>query len=90
MSQNKVYQSLKEIGGEGSTDELRSYLKNEYPDLTLHQYATDRLRTLEKKGIVEIDDNSIPYYIYIVDEDWEGIPDNLDSRDFPPASGDNK
>lgn len=90
MSQNKVYQALKAIGGEGTTSAIRAHLKDEYPDSTLYKYATNRLRKLEKKGIVEIDESSNPYHVYLVDDDWDGVPDNLSSRDFPPNSGDNE
>lgn len=86
MSQNKVYEALKEVGGEGTTAELREHLAEKFPDSTLPDYAVNRLRQLEDKGVVEIDDSSTPYYVRITDENWEGIRDSLADRDFPPQS----
>jgi uncharacterized membrane protein len=90
MSQNKVYGILKEIGGEASTSEVRRRLEEKYPDSTLHEYVTNRLRSLEEKDVIEIDKSSRPYYVRIVDEDWEGIPESIANRDFPPKSDDNE
>lgn len=88
MSQNKVYQSLKEIGGEGTTSELRDHISENFPDSTLSDYAVNRLRQLEEKGVVEIDESSVPYRVEIIDDDWEGIKETLAERDFPPKSED--
>jgi len=88
MSQNKVYQGLKEIGGEGTTAELRSHLSEKFPDSTLADYAVNRLRQLEDKGVVEIDDTSRPYRVEIIDDNWDGIKEALAERDFPPKSAD--
>ena len=84
MSQNKVYEALKEINGEGTTTELREHLAEKYPHSTLSDYAVNRLRRLEEKNIVEIDDESVPYHVVISDEDWEGVQKSLANRDFPP------
>lgn len=88
MSQNKVYESLKEIGGEGTTAELREHISEKFPNSSLSDYAVNRLRQLEQKNVVEIDDSSIPFYVRIIDENWEGIRDSLANRDFPPQSND--
>lgn len=73
MSQNKVYEGLEEIGGEGTTGELREHLAEKFPDSTLPEYAVNRLRQLEEKNVVEIDDGSSPYQVRIIDENWEGF-----------------
>jgi len=89
MSQNKVYDALEEIGGEGTTAELREHISSKFPDSTLPDYATDRLRKLEEKDVVEIDETKPPYYVKIMDEDWNRVPESLCHNDFPPASEDN-
>jgi PleD family two-component response regulator len=88
MSQNKVYQGLKEIGGEGTTTELRDHLSEKFPDSTLADYAVNRLRQLEEKGVVKIDDSSTPYRVVVIDDNWDGIKETLAERDFPPESED--
>jgi hypothetical protein len=90
MSQNKVYEALKEIGGEGTTAELREHISEKYPNSTLSDYAVNRLRQLEEKNVVEIDDSSTPFYVHIIDENWEGIRESLADRDFPPESNDER
>lgn len=86
MSQNKVYQALKEIGGEGTTTELRDHLSDKFSNSSLPDYAMNRLRKLEEKDVVNIDDSSIPFCVHITDENWEGVQDSLAHRDFPPGS----
>ncbi|MFC3477093.1 hypothetical protein [Halobacterium litoreum] len=88
MSQNKVYRALMHLGERTTTSELRTYLEDEYPDSKLHLYASDRLRKLEEKGVVEIDDDTQPFEVRLLDDDWEGIPSSLANRSFPPESGD--
>ncbi|WP_323677807.1 hypothetical protein [Halorubellus sp. PRR65] len=88
MSQNKVYQGLKDIGGEGTTTELRDHLSEKFPDSTLADYAVNRLRQLEEKGVVKIDDSSTPYRVVVIDDNWDGIKETLAERDFPPESED--
>ncbi|MDB2239207.1 hypothetical protein [Halorubrum ezzemoulense] len=88
MSQNKVYQGLKEIGGEGTTTELRDHLSEKFPDSTLADYAVNRLRQLEEKGVVKIDDSSTPYRVVVIDDNWDGIKETLAERDFPPEPED--
>lgn len=90
MSQDKVYQGLQEIGGEGTTTELREYLSDRFPNSTLPDYVTNRLRKLEDKNVVEINDHSRPYHAKIIDNEWNGINNNLAKRDFPPESSDDK
>lgn len=53
MSQRKVYEILKELGGEATTGEVRERAKEKYPKNTLHMYASDRLHKLSKWGIVK-------------------------------------
>lgn len=88
MSQNKVYQALREIGGEGTTTELRGHLSEKFPDSSLANYATNRVRQLEDKGVVEVNDDTRPFRVKITDDDWDGIRDTLADRDFPPKSED--
>lgn len=90
MSQNKVYQGLKEIGGEGTTTELRDHLSEKFPDSTLADYAVSRLRQLEEKGVVKIDESSRPYRVVIINDNWDGIKETLAERDFPPRPKDEK
>lgn len=86
MSQNKVYAALRELGGKATTTEIRHKLEEEYPDSTLYKYTTNRLRSLEEKEVVGMDESSKPFNVYIVDEDWDGIPESLAHRSFPPGS----
>lgn len=83
-----MYEGLKEMDGEGTTTELKNHLSEKFPDSTLPDYAANRLRKLEEKGVVEIDDTSRPYYVEIIDEEWDGINQELAERDFPPKSKD--
>jgi DNA-binding HxlR family transcriptional regulator len=53
MSQRDVYEILKEIGGKATTNEIRNLAKNKYPNRTLYQYVSDRLKKLQKWGYVE-------------------------------------
>lgn len=88
MSQNRVYEGLQEIGGKGTTKELKEHLSEKFPDSTLPDYATNRLRQLEEKGVVKINETSSPYYVEIIDDEWDGINKTLAKRDFPPKSKD--
>lgn len=84
MSQNKVYSALEDLDGEANTDELREKLNEKYPDSTLHKYATQRLRSLEEKGVVELIEDSSPLTARIIDDEWEGVPENISHQNFPP------
>lgn len=52
MSQKEVYEILKSLGGRATTREIRDEAHRRFPTLTLYSYVTNRLRRLEKKGIV--------------------------------------
>uniref|UniRef100_A0A7V3KNY3 Uncharacterized protein n=1 Tax=candidate division WOR-3 bacterium TaxID=2052148 RepID=A0A7V3KNY3_UNCW3 len=52
MSQKEVYEIIKELGGEATYSEIKRRAKEKFPNLTLWQYVTDRLKKLEKKGYV--------------------------------------
>jgi uncharacterized membrane protein len=52
MSQKEVYEIIKELGGEATYREIKRRAKEKFPNLTLWQYVTDRLKKLEKKGYV--------------------------------------
>jgi Fe2+ or Zn2+ uptake regulation protein len=88
MSQNKVYQILKDLGGEASSSEIIEEARQRYPESTLHRYVTVRLRALERKDIVdeitdEVDGTGKSLYWEIIEENWEGIPDDIAKKDFP-------
>ena len=52
MSQKEVYDIIKELGGEATYREIKRRAKEKFPNLTLWQYVTDRLKKLEKNGYV--------------------------------------
>lgn len=52
MSQEDIRKLLSELGGEANIDELSKTAKEQFPDRTLHKYLTQRLKSMEKKGIV--------------------------------------
>lgn len=58
MSQKEIYIILKELGGEATTKEIKEVAKKKFPNCTLHLYVTDRLKKLEKWGIVKRVENS--------------------------------
>jgi transcription initiation factor TFIID TATA-box-binding protein len=59
MSQEDVRQVLLEAGGQATVSELSELAKNMFPDRTLHNYVSERLPAMEKKGLVKhIDDTS--------------------------------
>jgi DNA-binding HxlR family transcriptional regulator len=47
-----VLKILKELGGEATSGEIRRRAKEKFPDRSLYQYVSDRLRKLEKNGYV--------------------------------------
>lgn len=53
MSQARVYEILQFLGGEATTKAIREEAYKRYPSLTLHTYVTNRLKKLEKYGVVE-------------------------------------
>ncbi len=53
MSQEKVYEILKELGGEATTGEISRIAKQKYPTADLYHYVSTRLGQLEKFHIVE-------------------------------------
>lgn len=48
MSQEKIYDIIKELGGEATTKEIKDRIKQKYPNATLHLYVNQQLRKLEK------------------------------------------
>lgn len=53
MSQSNVLSLLNKLEGFASTKDIKNLAKKEYPNSTLHTYVLDRLRKLEKWGIVK-------------------------------------
>jgi Fe2+ or Zn2+ uptake regulation protein len=53
MSQEAVYKILEDLGGLATTKEIRNMAKKKYPNLTLYLYVTNRLKKLEKKGVIK-------------------------------------
>lgn len=52
MSQEDVRKLLLSLDGEASLEELSRLARNRYPNRSLHSYLGDRLKALEKKGLV--------------------------------------
>ena len=58
MSQEDVFNILKELGGEATTEQIRKKARVKYPKRTLYLYVLNRLRKLEKdKQILFIREN---------------------------------
>ena len=68
MSQDDIYEILKELGGEASTSDIRKRAKEKFPDRSLYSYVTNRLKKMEKKGILQSTD-------YGSDKMWEIVED---------------
>lgn len=52
MSQKLIWEILRELGGIATTQQVRELAKKKYPELTLWEYAGNRLRKLQKNGYV--------------------------------------
>lgn len=50
MSQDDVFNLLKDLKGEATTREIRELAKKRYPARTLYLYIGNRLQKLEKNG----------------------------------------
>lgn len=88
MSQNRVYQILKDLDGEASSSDIIKEAEKRYPESSLNKYATVRLRSLEEKGVIdeisdEMDTSGRSLYWKIKDPDWDGIPESQANKDFP-------
>lgn len=74
MSQKVVYQLLKELGGTATRKQISELAFKKYPNLTLHQYVSDRLLKLRKWGIIDFIRDE-PYKtkgVYkIIEWDWD-------------------
>lgn len=53
MSQEEIYKIIEELGGEATTEEIKKMAKKKFPNYTLHLYASNRLKKLEKWGIIK-------------------------------------
>jgi len=53
VSQMKIYNILKELGGKASTAEVRILAKKKYPNKALHKYVSSRLATLRRNRIIK-------------------------------------
>jgi hypothetical protein len=52
MSQEDIFNVVKKLGGKATLEEIRDYVKKEYPTRTLHMYIPIRLRQLEKNDFI--------------------------------------
>ena len=53
MSQMKIYNIIKELGGKASSIEIREVALKKYPKKTLHKYILNRLYLLRRNGIIK-------------------------------------
>lgn len=53
MSQEDVLKIIEELGGETTLVEIRKRVREKYPDRTLYLYVSDRLKKLERNGLIE-------------------------------------
>ncbi|MBC7091341.1 MAG: hypothetical protein H5T50_05465 [Nitrososphaeria archaeon] len=53
MSQEEVYKIIKELGGEATTQEIKERAKEKFPNYSLYLYVSNRLKKLEKWGIIK-------------------------------------
>jgi uncharacterized membrane protein len=53
MSQEDVYNLLKDLGGKATTNEIKEAAKKKYPDCSLYTYVWTRLSKLEQYGCVK-------------------------------------
>lgn len=47
MSQEDIYNIIKELGGKATIEEIRKRAQKKYPTRTLHLYVLNRLKKLE-------------------------------------------
>lgn len=52
MSQKIAYDLLVELGGEATLPQIKTMIRNKYPDYTLDKYVSSRLRSLVAKGCI--------------------------------------
>jgi hypothetical protein len=50
MSQSKILEILQGLDGHATHKEIKLRAKEKYPTYSLHQYISDRLAKLKKKG----------------------------------------
>lgn len=48
MSQEDIFNIIKELGGEATIEQIRKKAKSKYPKRTLYLYVLNRLKKLEK------------------------------------------
>lgn len=53
MSQLEVYRIIKDCGGIASLKQIKTIAKRNFPNTTLYSYVGDRLKKLEKKGVLK-------------------------------------
>jgi hypothetical protein len=54
MSQEVVYNVLKELGGKATSAQIRAVIAKRYPTSTFDRYVSNRLRQLQKKDIIKL------------------------------------
>ena len=52
MSQEDVLEIIKELGGRATTSQIVQRAKAKFPTRTLHMYVVNRLKKLEKWGVL--------------------------------------
>lgn len=55
MSQTLILKLLRRLKGRATQQQIRDLARKRYPDLSLHAYVGERLRSLQKWGIVDRD-----------------------------------
>lgn len=53
VSQTKIYDIIKELGGTAYPKEIKQMAREKYPDSSLHSYVYHPLKNLKRWGIVE-------------------------------------
>lgn len=53
MSQKKVYELLKALGGKATAKEISKLARERYPQASLYKYVYDRLYRLKKWGYID-------------------------------------
>lgn len=71
MSQRKVYDLVRSLGGEATTPEIKEAAIAEYPRASLHKYATNRLNSLEGWGFISKHESEDGPTVWRIEREWE-------------------
>lgn len=66
MSQQKIYEVINSCGGKASRRMITDIVKEKYPNTTMHVYISNRLKRLEKKGIIKKIEHKTKDNCYII------------------------